>query len=381
MAGYNKKNHLDQFLYSLEMKTFKRIQMKYSLLIFCLYLFSACSSEGKKKEGVADPKNQAPSYSLVPVEKMGVATYIKLPAQLFAYQEVSIFPKVNGYVKDVHVDIGSEVHEGQVLMVLEAPEIVQAAAQAKEKYAQAKAGFSIDKEDYARLLEASATAGAVSPLDLSSARSKMEADSALANAEKNNWQIQLTMQEYLKVVAPFNGVITERNVFIGALVNAASKDKPMLELKEIKRLRLKVDIPEAMTGTLKINDTISFYTSAYPGKKMTGRIARQAMNINEQIRSERVEADIENKNEILQPGMYADVVLYSAGNKNGYSVPRSALVISTEGEYVIAVRNGRYIKINVLTGNETKERIEIFGLIQAGEKVIVNANDEIKVDG
>src|SRR5450755_3701558 len=105
MAGYNKKNHLDQFLYSLEMKTFKRIQMKYSLLIFCLYLFSACSSEGKKKEGVADPKNQAPSYSLVPVEKMGVATYIKLPAQLFAYQEVSIFPKVNGYVKDVHVDI------------------------------------------------------------------------------------------------------------------------------------------------------------------------------------------------------------------------------------------------------------------------------------
>ncbi len=354
--------------------------MKYSLLIFCIYLFSACSSGGNKNEGAADPKNQAPSFTLVPVEKMGVATYIKLPAQLFAYQEVSIFPKVNGYVKDVYVDIGSEVHEGQVLMVLEAPEIVQAAAQAREKYAQAKAGYSIDKENYERLLEASATAGAVSPIDLSSARSKMEADSALANAEKTNWQIQLTMQEYLKVVAPFHGVITERNVFIGALVNAASKDKPMLELKEIKRLRLKVDIPEAMAGTLKTNDTISFYTSAFPGKKMTGRIARQAMNINAEIRSERVEADIENKNEILQPGMYADVVLYSAGNKNGYSVPRSALVISTEGKYVIAVRNGHYIKINVLTGNETKERIEIFGQIQSGEKVIANANDEIHTE-
>jgi RND family efflux transporter MFP subunit len=311
---------------------------------------------------------------------MGVATYIKLPAQLFAYQEVSIFPKVNGYVKDVSVDIGSQVHEGQALMVLEAPEIVQAAAQAREKYAQAKAGYSIDKENYARLLEASATAGAISPLDLSSARSKMEADSALANAEKNNWQMQLTMQDYLKVVAPFNGVITERNVFVGELVNAASKDKPMLELKEVRRLRLKMDIPEAMAGTLKTNDTISFYTSAFPGKKMTGRIARQAMNINAQIRSERVEADIENKNEILQPGMYADVVLYSVGNKNGYSVPRSALVISTEGKYVIAVRNGHYIKINVLTGNETKERIEIFGPIEAGEKVIVNANDEIHTD-
>jgi membrane fusion protein, multidrug efflux system len=380
MDGYNKINHSNQFLYSLVMKTLKRIQMKYSLLIFCIYLFCACSSGGNKKEGNADPKSERPSYTVVPVEKMGVATYIKLPAQLFAYQEVSIFPKVNGYVKDVSVDIGSHVHEGQALMVLEAPEIVQAAAQAREKYAQARAGYSIDKENYARLLEASATAGAVSPLDLSSARSKMEADSALANAEKNNWQMQLTMQDYLKVVAPFNGVITERNVFVGELVNAASKDKPMLELKEVRRLRLKMDIPEAMAGTLKTNDTISFYTSAFPGKKITGRIARQAMNINAQIRSERVEADIENKNEILQPGMYADVVLYSVGNKNGYSVPRSALVISTEGKYVIVVRNGHYIKINVLTGNETKERIEIFGPIEAGEKVIVNANDEIHTD-
>jgi membrane fusion protein, multidrug efflux system len=380
MDGYNKKNHLNQFPYSPEMKTLKRIQMKYSLLIFCLYLLSACSSGGDKKDVAADSAKADPAYALAPAEKEGVATYIKLPAQLFAYQEVSIFPKVNGYVKDVFVDIGSEVHEGQVLMVLEAPEIVQAAAQAKEKYAQAKAGYSIDKENYARLLEASATAGAVSPLDLSSARAKMEADSALANAEKNNWQIQITMQQYLNVIAPFNGVITERNVFAGALVNAASKDKPMLELKEIKRLRLKMDIPEAFAGTFKTGDTVSFYTSAYPGKKLTGRIARQAMNINAQIRSERVEADIENKNEVLQPGMYADVVLYSPGNKNGYSVPRSALVISTEGKYVIAVRNGRRIKVNVLTGNETKDKIEVFGSLQPGDSVIQKANDEIQTD-
>ncbi len=176
---------------------------------------------------------------LAAVEKSGVATLVKLPGQLFAYQEVSIYPKVNGYVKDVYVDIGSEVHDGQLLMMLEAPEIVQAVAQAREKYAQAKAGYSIDRENFARLLDASLTAGAVSPLDLSSARSKMEADSALANAEKSNWQIQQTMQEYLNVVSPFNGIITERNVFPGELVNTASKDHPMLELKEIKRLTIK----------------------------------------------------------------------------------------------------------------------------------------------
>jgi RND family efflux transporter MFP subunit len=381
MDGYNKKNHLKQFPYSPEMKTNKCIQMKYYFLIFCLYLFSACTSGGNKKEGDPDKKNQVISYSLAPVKKSGVATLIKLPAQLFAYQEVSIFPKVNGYVQEVYVDIGSEVHKGQLLMLLEAPEIIQAAAQAREKYAQAKAGYSIDRENYERLLEASSTAGAISPLDLSSARSKMEADSALANAEKSNWQMQQTMQEYLKVVAPFDGTITERNVFPGELVNAASKEKPMLELKEIRYLRLKVDIPESLAGSFKINDTISFYTSAFPGKKMTGRIARQSMNINAQFRSERIEADIDNKSKTLQPGMYADVVLYSAGNMNALSVPRSAVVISTEGKYVIAVRKGKNIKVDVLTGNETKDSIEIFGQIQAGEKVIEHANDEIKIDG
>jgi membrane fusion protein, multidrug efflux system len=380
MDGYNKKNHLKLSPYSLEMKTHKRVKMKYSLIIFSFYLLSACSSGGNKKDADPEVKNQAISNKVVSVKKSGVATLIKLPAQLFAYQEVSIFPKVNGYVKVVYVDIGSEIHTGQLLMLLEAPEIIQAVSQAREKYAQAKTGYDIDRENYARLLEASATAGAISPLDLSSAHSKMEADSALANAEKSNWQIQQTMEEYLKVVAPFDGVITERNVFPGELVNAASKEKPMLELKEIKRLRLKVDVPEALAGSFKTNDTISFYTSTFPGKKMTGRIARQSMNVNAQLRSERMEADIDNKNKILQPGMYADVVLYSAGNMNALSVPRSALVISTEGKYVIAVRNGRNIKVDVLTGNETKDSIEIFGQILAGENVIEHANDEIHTE-
>jgi membrane fusion protein, multidrug efflux system len=351
--------------------------MKYVLLIYCLYFFSACSSGGNKKSVDADIKNLVPSYTLAPVEKSGVATLIKLPAQLSAYLEVSIFPKVNGYVKQIYVDIGSEVKTGQLLMLLEAPESGQATLQAREKYEQARAGYLIDKENYARLSEASVTAGAVSPLDLSSARSRMQADSALANAEKTNWQMQQTLQDYLRVTAPFGGVITERNVSPGVLVNAESKDRPMLELKEINRLRLKVDVPEAIAGSFKTKDTISFFTSAFPGKRMIGKISRQSMNVNAQYRTERMEIDVDNKDRILQPGMYADVVLYSSGSNNALSVPRSALVISTVGKYVIAVRNGRNIKINVLTGNETKDRIEIFGPIEAGEKVILNANDEI----
>ena len=134
---------------------------------------------------------------------------IKLPGQLAAYQEVSIFPKVNGYVKDVKVDIGSHVKKGQLLMTLEAPELEQSTMQAKEKYARTKADLSIDREHYNRLLEASQTPGAISPLDLSFVKSKMESDSAVSNAAKSNWQMQQTMEAYLVVTAPFNGVITD----------------------------------------------------------------------------------------------------------------------------------------------------------------------------
>lgn len=344
--------------------------------IAVIVLLTACSSnkEEKKQEAKAAPTN----YALATVQKGGVATTIKLPAQLVAYQEVSIFPKVNGYVKNVLVEIGAKVSQGSLLMTLEAPELEQAALQAKEKYARSKADFSIDKERYLRLMEASKTAGAISPLDISTIKAKMDADSALCNAEKANWQMQQTMLSYLKVTAPFTGVITERNVHPGALVSASIKDKPMLELKHIERLRLQVDIPESVAANLKAKDTVSFYVSAFPGKKMTGFIARKSDNINAQYRSERMEIDVVNKDGVLSPGMFANVVLNSNGNTNAMFVPKSAVVTSTERKYVLIMKDGKIKKVDVSTGNTTAASIEIFGALQVGDTVIANANDEIK---
>ncbi|MFT3932213.1 MAG: efflux RND transporter periplasmic adaptor subunit [Chitinophagaceae bacterium] len=353
--------------------------MKYIIIIsMTVILFSSCSENKatEKKEPIENKKE--PQYSLATVEKAGVSTIVKLPAQLAAYEEVSIFPKVNGYVKSVNVDIGAKVSKGQLLMVLEAPELLQAALQAKERFARNKANFSIDKEQYHRYLEAAATAGAVSPLDLSTLKAKMEADSALCNAERLNWQMQETMLGYLQVTAPFSGVITERNVHPGALVSAAAKDKPMLELKQTDRLRLQADIPETIAATLKNKDTVSFYMNAIPGKKMIGTISRQAMNVNSQYRSERMEIDVENKNAELSPGMFAEVVLYSKGNINALVVPRSAVVTSTERKYVLVSNNNQIKKVDVSTGNAALDKIEVYGSLQPGDKVIVNANDEIK---
>lgn len=344
------------------------------ILLFAASFLYSCSGEKEKPANAV----AVPVYQYVQVEKGGVATTIKLPAQLAAFQEVSIFPKMNGYVKSVSVDIGTKVSAGSALLLLEAPELDQAVIQAKEKYSKAKAEYLNTKERYKRLLEASETAGAISPLDLSSAESKMEGDSAIANAEKANWQMQVTMLGYLKVVAPFSGVITERNVHPGALVSAAEKGKPLLELKQIDRLRLQVDVPENASSNLKNADTVSFFVSAMQGKKMTGFINRRSKNINAQFRNERMEIDVENELGMLAPGMYVDVILYSKGNSNALRVPKSAVVTSTERKYILVKRNGKIQKIDISTGNESSSMVEIFGNITIEDQVMINANDEIK---
>jgi membrane fusion protein (multidrug efflux system) len=346
---------------------------------FALVIFSSCT-DNKTASAEAGTQGAAPSYVLARVADGEVREQLKLPAQLAAFQEVSIFPKVNGYVKTVLVDIGSPVKKGQTLMTLEAPELVQAVVQAKEKYARAKSDYTIDRENYERLKEASETPGAISPLDLATAKAKADADSSLSNAEKANWQMQQTMMDYLIVTAPFKGVITQRNVHPGALVSAEAKDaKPMLELKQVDHLRLEVDIPESAIGGLKSkDDSVSFTLAAFPGIVRKGRVSRTSMNISTQYRSERIELDVYNPDGTLAPGMYAEVLFDSKGNPDALSVPQSALVISTQRKYVIAVRNGKAVKVDVITGNAGNGNIQVTGSLHAGDEVIVNANDEIK---
>jgi membrane fusion protein (multidrug efflux system) len=341
--------------------------------------FAACTSSEGKENGSQVKKTTPAVYQTAVIETAGVSNIMKLPAQLAAYQEVSIFPKVNGYVKDVWVDIGSHVVPGQLLMTLEAPELLQATVQAKEKYTRSKADFAIAKEHYLRLLEAAKTPGAISPLDLSTARENMQADSAQSNAEKANWEMQQTMMGYLKVTSPFAGIITQRNVHPGALVSANSKENmPMLELKQMNHLRLQIDLPEALSDNLTSRDTVSFYVNSMKGKKMTGIIVRSAHNINQQYRTERIEADVKNADGLLSPGMYADVVIYSKGNPHALSVPRTAVVTSTERKYVLTINNNVIKKVDVTTGNENAASVEVYGNLQPGEKVIINANDEIR---
>jgi membrane fusion protein, multidrug efflux system len=361
------------------------------LAVCCLVMIGGCSNgrtepakaqvaptaAGGAATGGTSAGGTAVPADLVRLQKSALPELVKLPGQLASFEEVSIFPRVNGYVKNVWVDVGSHVKKGQLLMELEAPELEQATTQAKEKYAQAKLDATISEQNYERMRQAAETPGAVSPMNLASLKAKADADSTLSNAEKANWQMQGAILSYLKVTAPFDGVISERNVHPGALVSAESKDgKPMLELRQVDHLRLQVDIPEGIAAGLQDKDTVAFYLSAYPGQRMIGHIARRSDLVNSQFRAERMEMDVYNHDGKLAPGMYADVLFDSKGNASAFTVPKTAVVTSTERKYVIIIRDGKMVKVDVATGNETASKVEITGDLQPGEEIVAKANDE-----
>jgi|ERR1035437_983566 RND family efflux transporter MFP subunit len=355
----------------------KRI-LGFIITIFVIaFSFISCNNKDSK---TSDKTNAIKNYSIIAVKEQALATVLRLPAQLNAFEIVDIFPKVNGYVKDMLVDMGTNVKQGQILMIMEAPEVEQNSLGAHERYVRAQASYSESKDKYSRLLKTAETQGAVSPNDLLSAQSKMQSDSAWSNSEKASWQAMESMKDYLTVRAPFDGTITQRNIHPGALVTIGNKGdmKPMLELQQTTKLRLQVNVPENYATQLGINQIVNFNVEALPGKSFTGTIARQANSLDDKFRNETIEVDVLNSENFLMPGMYAEVLLPLKGHENAFLVPQSAVVTSTERKYIVKVVDNKASIIDVHTGNENNGMIEIFGDIKANDNIISNPSDDIK---
>lgn len=347
------------------------------LILICL---NSCNRNGSKEKNKSSSATSNKSYTLCSVKRQALPTILRLPAQLNPFETVDIFPKVNGYVKEMLVDLGTKVKQGQILMIMEAPEVEQNSLSAHERFIRSQAPYNESKDKYSRLLITAKTSGAVSPNDLQSSLSKMQSDSVWSNSEKASWQAMESMKDYLVVRAPFDGTITQRNIHPGALVTIGNKgdSKPMLELKQTRKLRLQVNVPETYAPQLGINQTISFNVEGIPGKAFTGTIARQANSLDDKYRNETIEVDVLNPDNLLMPGMYAEVLLPMKGHDNALIAPQSAVITSTEKKYVIKVIDHKAMVIDVQTGNESNGMIELFGSLTAGDSLIVNAGDEIK---
>jgi membrane fusion protein (multidrug efflux system) len=354
--------------------------MKTKLIIISLAacLFAACSGNQKPVDLTEGKTTSTKKYQIGTVTEKALSSSARLPGQLNPYNEVNLFPKVNGFVKQLYVDRGSIVKKGQLLVTLEAPEMESQLQSANSRYLQAQENAEASKEKYARLKQAAQEPGSVSPLDLDNATAKMKADNAMAQSEKSNVESVKTMQGYLRIYAPFDGMIVQRNVSPGALVAPGkATDQPMLILQDISKLRLEVSIPENYVDKVDLKQPVTFTFNAMPGDEQTAKISRSA-NALGSMHSEAIEIDVVNKNGNLKPGMYAEVKIPMVTGAKSLLVPNSAIVRSTEREYVIAVRDGKAKLIDIKEGLAGKDLTEIFGALTANDQIVLKANDELK---
>ncbi|WP_040005898.1 efflux RND transporter periplasmic adaptor subunit [Fibrisoma limi] len=361
----------------------KVIAFSYIVIALSVGALSSCSSSeqadtNRKKTGNSKQATK-PSYRIATVSQQRVGQTIQLPGEFRPYQEVSIYPKADGFVDKVLVDRGSAVRKGQVLMVLDAPEVEERLVAARSNTLKAEALLVASREHYRRLKASSKIPGSVSALDLETAYARMKADSASVLGEQANYRALARLKSYLTVRAPFDGFITERNVHPGALVGSGAKmDRPMLVLQQQNRLRLVADIPEAYSVGMREGETIAFTVSAIPGKEFKGKISRRSGSMNQQFRSETVEIDVDNTSRRLRPGMFAEIMLSAEGTPGALAVPNTAVITSTERQYVIKVQDGRAQYVEVKQGQKSGDMTEVFGNLRPDDKIIVNAREDIR---
>lgn len=341
-------------------------------------LFAGCSGNQKPVDLTDASAKNANKYQLGTVAEKGLSSSARLPGQLVPFNEVNLFPKLNGFVKEIYVDRGSVVKKGQLLAVLEAPEMEAQLQAANSRYLEAQENAEASKEKYERLKQAAQEPGSVSPLDLDDATSKMKADEAMAQSVKSNYNSVKAMQDYLRIYAPFDGMIVQRNVSPGALVSPGkATDQPMFILQDISKMRLVVYIPEDYVDKVDLEKPVNFVFNAMPGQQYSAKISRSA-NALGSMRSEAIEIDVLNKHGQLKPGMYAEVHIPMLSGAKSLLVPNSAIVRSTEREYVVAVKGSKASLVDIKEGLAGKDSTEVFGALRPNDKIVLHAGDEIK---
>lgn len=354
--------------------------MKTKLILSALliYIVTGCGNNQKPKDLTEANDNEKSAYEIGAITEQALSSSVRLPGKLHPFNEVNIFPRVNGFVKSIHVDRGSQVRAGQLLIALEAPEMESQFQAANSRYLQAQETANASREKYNRLKQAAAEPGSVSPLDLDNAMSRMKSDLAIANSEKSNVQSVKTMQGYLEIYAPFDGTIVQRNISPGALVSPGkASDQPMLVLQDTRKLRLEVAIPENYVDKVDLEKDVTFTFNAMPGKKYSAKISRVSNALGD-MRSEAIEIDVLNKGGKLKPGMYGEVFIPMLSGAKSLLVPNTAIVQTTERKYVIVVKDRVANLVDVKEGMTGESTTEVFGSLTAADQIVLKANNEIK---
>ena len=407
------------------MKNRQRLERILVALVLPCFVAACGQTEVGADKGTSTVAAQVLTVEVAAVKEKQLDKASKLPGELVAYRNVGLYPKVAGFVKSLSVDRGSIVKQGQLIVRLEAPEMVAQKNQAgqnagaaetgeleaqrkwkaaKAQTTEAKAKQASDELTYQRMKEASiAYPGAVvrNELDVAeqtaasskahavaaqqwedAAEAEVTAAKKRAHAATNSAQSVRQMEAYLNIYAPFDGVITERNIDEGSFVSAptgtGTTSTPMLRVQQISVLRLVVAVPESDTPGIIQGKTVKFTVPAFGKRTFDGTIKRIGHALDMKTRTMPVELDVQNADGELEPGMYPEVLWPTQKKQSSLFVPASAVVTNTEKRFVVRVKDGVIDWVDVETGATMDDLIEVDGALKPGESVAVKASDQLR---
>jgi RND family efflux transporter MFP subunit len=351
----------------------------------------ACGSEPPSG---STPAPGPASIDIVRVVEQPLRVQLSLPGELRPYQSVDIYARITGFVRSVRVDRGSRVRTGELLAELEAPELLaqRAEAQSKLQAAEAQLGVARSKAEadagtHDRLRAAAAVPGVVAGNDVLIAEKAVESSRSQVAAAQQNIEAARQalnaireLESYLRVTAPFDGVVTERNVHPGALVGPAGGQAaaPLMRVVDAARLRLVVPVPEAYSAEVQPGADIPFSVAAYPGQTWSGTVARIARSVDVGSRTMAVELDVVNRDGRLAPGTFCQVQWPVRRAEPSLFVPTGSVANTTDRTFVIRIRDGKAEWVDVKTGLTSGPLVEVFGDLRPGDEIAGRGTDELR---
>jgi RND family efflux transporter MFP subunit len=330
----------------------------------------------------------APPVSVEQPVMQQSAQEIVLPGNIQAFTMAPIYARTTGYVKAWYHDIGSHVKKGDLLAVIETPELDQQLAQAKADLATAQSNAALAKTTADRYRDLIGK-NAVSQQDTDNAVAQEKATITQVNSAQANVQRLEELQSFERIVAPFDGVITARNIDIGQLISATGStttagagtivgNKEVFDISAVQTLRVFINVPQIYSPDAKSGAIATLTLPQYPGRKFEGKLVRNSDAVDPGTRTLLAEVDVNNASGELLPGSYAEVHLHTSNPAPALLVPVSALILEPDGLYVGVVdANSIGRLVHVVVGRDFGTTVEILSGLAVNQGVIANPPDSL----
>jgi RND family efflux transporter MFP subunit len=321
-----------------------------------------------------------PSVSVVSPKRTASTEEVILPGNIQPFISSPIYARSDGYLKAWYFDIGAHVKKGQLLAIIQTPEVDEQLSQARSTLATAQANLElarITRDRYQSLL----IKHAVAQQDVDNAVGGYSATKAVVDADMASVRHYEALVSFEKVYAPFDGVITARNTDVGDLINSGSNTAPRTNLFDIVQpgvLRVYVNVPEEYSRGVKPGQTgADIVLAEFPEQKFQGNLVRTAEAINATTRTLLAEVDVQNPKGTLLSGSYAEVHLKIPGQSSTFLLPVSSLIFRSEKLQVGVVKNGKIVITDVIPGHDFGAEIEIVAGLKPDDQVVVNPPDSL----